>query len=87
VRYWKNAELAIQEYIVPAIEQCYRGKDQVQRDAAMRSCGIAAQTLILAAKDMGYDAYLESHGKVVTFCAPKLEPGTRKESIYHLSLS
>ncbi|MBC8317804.1 MAG: nitroreductase family protein, partial [Desulfobulbaceae bacterium] len=40
----------------PAIEQYYRGKDQVQRHAAMRSCGIAAQTLMLAAKSMGYDS-------------------------------
>jgi nitroreductase len=29
---------------------------QVQRDEAMRSCGIAAQTLMLAAKSMGYDS-------------------------------
>lgn len=55
-RYWKNAEQAVQDFIVPAIDQYYRGKDQVQRDEAMRSCGIAAQTLMLAAKDMGYDS-------------------------------
>ena len=41
---------------MPAIDQYYRGKDQVQRDEAMRSCGIAAQTLMLAAKSMGYDS-------------------------------
>ena len=28
----------------------------MQRDEAMRSCGIAAQTLMLAAKAMGYDS-------------------------------
>lgn len=28
----------------------------VQRDEAMRSCGLAAQTLMLAAKSMGYDS-------------------------------
>ncbi len=33
----------------------YEGKDQLQRDEAMRSCGIAAQTIMLAAKSMGYD--------------------------------
>ncbi|SHE21648.1 nitroreductase family protein [methanotrophic endosymbiont of Bathymodiolus puteoserpentis (Logatchev)] len=55
-RYWKNADQAVQDFIVPAIDQYYRGKDQVQRDEAMRSCGIAAQTLMLAAKDMGYDS-------------------------------
>jgi len=40
----------------PAIDDYYRGKEQVQRDEAMRSCGIVAQTLILAAKSMGYDS-------------------------------
>lgn len=34
----------------------YEGKKQLQRDEAMRSCGIAAQTLMLAAKSMGYDS-------------------------------
>jgi nitroreductase len=28
----------------------------VQRDEAMRSCGIAAQTIMLAAKSLGYDS-------------------------------
>ena len=28
----------------------------MQRDEAFRSCGIAAQTLMLAAKEMGYDS-------------------------------
>jgi nitroreductase len=55
-RYWKNAPKDVQEFILPAIDQYYRGKDQVQRDEAMRSCGIAAQTLMLAATSMGYDS-------------------------------
>lgn len=55
-RYWINAPKEVQEFIVPAIDAYYRGKDQVQRDEAMRSCGIAAQTLMLAAKSMGYDS-------------------------------
>ena len=38
------------------IDGYYRDKAQVQRDEAMRSCGIAAQTLMLAAKAMGYDS-------------------------------
>lgn len=41
---------------MPAIHQYYDGLDQVQRDEAMRSCGIAAQTLMLAAQSMGYDS-------------------------------
>ena len=56
VRYWKNAAVEVHEFMVPAIDGYYRGKEQVQRDEAMRSCGIAAQTLMLAAKSMGYDS-------------------------------
>ena len=41
---------------MPAIDQYYRDKPHVQRDEAMRSCGIAAQTLMLTAKTMGYDS-------------------------------
>jgi nitroreductase len=55
-RYWVNAPQEVQEFMLPAIDDYYRGKDQVQRDEAMRSCGIAAQTLILAAKALGYDS-------------------------------
>ena len=55
-RYWRNAPREVQEFIVPAIDNYYRGREQVQRDEAMRSCGIAAQTLMLSAKAMGYDS-------------------------------
>ncbi|VAV84170.1 Oxygen-insensitive NAD(P)H nitroreductase / Dihydropteridine reductase [hydrothermal vent metagenome] len=55
-RYWKDAPTEVQDFIVPAIDGYYRDKDDVQRDEAMRSCGIAAQTLMLAAKSMGYDS-------------------------------
>lgn len=55
-RYWKNAPQPVQDFVVPAIGQYYQGRDQVQRDEAMRSCGIAAMTLMLAAKEMGYDS-------------------------------
>ena len=56
VRYWANAGKAVQDWIVPAIDSYYRGREQVQRDEAMRSCGLAAQTIMLAAKAMGYDS-------------------------------
>jgi len=55
-RYWENAPKEVQEFILPAIDGYYRDKDQVQRDEAMRSCGIVAQTLMLSAKSMGYDS-------------------------------
>jgi nitroreductase len=55
-RYWKNAPEEVQGFLVPAIREYYEGKEQVQRDEAMRSSGIAAQTLMLAAKAMGYES-------------------------------
>jgi nitroreductase len=55
-RYWRNAEADVREGIVGAIGSYYSNREQVQRDEAMRSCGIAAQTLMLAAKAMGYDS-------------------------------
>jgi len=55
-RYWRNAPQPVRDYLVPAIQRYYEGREQVQRDEAMRSCGIAAQTLMLAAKAMGYDS-------------------------------
>lgn len=55
-RYWRNAPQPVQDFIVPAIGQYYAGREQVQRDEAMRSCGIAAMSLMLAAKEMGYDS-------------------------------
>ena len=56
IRYWANAPKEIQEFMLPAIDQYYQGRDQVQRDECMRSCGIAAQTIMLAAKSLGYDS-------------------------------
>ena len=55
-QYWKNATKEAQDFLVPAIGPFYEGKEQLQRDEAMRSCGIAAQTIMLAAKSMGYDS-------------------------------
>lgn len=54
-RYWKDAPKPVQDYLIPAIGQYYDGKESVQRDEAMRSCGMAAMTIMLAAKEMGYD--------------------------------
>jgi nitroreductase len=54
-RYWQNAPKPVQDFLVPAIGQYYSGNELVQRDEAMRSCGMAAMTIMLAAKEMGYD--------------------------------
>ena len=55
-RYWRNAAPEAREGILEAINAYYDGKEEVQRDEAMRSCGIAAQTLMLAATAFGYES-------------------------------
>ena len=54
-RYWVNAPKPVQDYLVPAIGHYYENNEQAQRDEGMRSCGMAAMTIMLAAKEMGYD--------------------------------
>ena len=55
-RYWREAPAEVAELLVNWMGPFYEGKDQLQRDEAMRSCGIAGQTIMLAAKAMGYDS-------------------------------
>lgn len=55
-RYWADAPEQVRDMLLGMLKNFYEGRDQVQRDEAMRSCGIAAQTLMLAAKGMGYDS-------------------------------
>lgn len=55
-RYWKDATPEVRDFLVPAIQQYYEGRETEERDECMRSCGIAAQTLMLAAKALGYDS-------------------------------
>lgn len=55
-RYWRNATKESREGILSAIETYYAGSEQVQRDEAIRSCGIAAQTIMLSATALGYDS-------------------------------
>lgn len=55
-RYWENAPKEAQDILVPMIKPFYDGKEWQQRDEAMRSVGIAAQTIMLSAKAMGYDS-------------------------------
>ncbi len=54
-RYWKNAPKAASDILVPMIGHYYVKNEQLQRDEGMRSCGMAAMTIMLAAKEMGYD--------------------------------
>lgn len=55
-QYWRNAPEDVRDYLVGAMGQYYTGREQVQRDECMRSGGIAAQTMMLAAKALGYDS-------------------------------
>jgi nitroreductase len=55
-RYWALAPQPVQDMIVPMLGQFYTDNPTLQRDEAMRSVGIAAQTLMVAAKAMGYDS-------------------------------
>ncbi len=55
-RYWKNAPDDIRNYLVSAIGNFYNDKPQLQRDEAMRSAGLIAQTIMLASKALGYDS-------------------------------
>jgi len=55
-RYWRDAPHDVAKALVPMMGPFYEGHKQLQRDEAMRSCGIAGQTLMLAAKAIGYDS-------------------------------
>lgn len=56
-RYWQNAPEDARHVLVPMIGNFYgNAGPQIQRDEVMRSGALAAQTLMLAAKAMGYDS-------------------------------
>ncbi len=54
-RYWSTAPPEVAGMMVQMMGM-YEGREQLQRDEALRSCGIAAQTIMLAAKAMGFDS-------------------------------
>ena len=55
-RYWQNAPQEVAELLVNWIGPFHEDREWLQRDEAQRSIGIAMQTLMLAAKAMGYDS-------------------------------
>jgi nitroreductase len=55
-RYWRNAPTPVRDAMVGMITRFYAESPQLQRDEAMRSCAFAAQTLMLAAQDLGYES-------------------------------
>jgi nitroreductase len=54
-RYWSDAPKEAQNVLIPMLTDFYQNKPLLQRDEAIRSCGMAAQTLMLTAKAIGYD--------------------------------
>ena len=55
-RVWEGAPEDVAQFMVGAIDGYYRDKPQVQRDEALRSCGLVAQTLMLAARGKDLDS-------------------------------
>lgn len=55
-RYWVNAPKEVADLLVGWMGPFHEGRDWLQRDEAQRSIGIAMQTLMLVAQDMGYQS-------------------------------
>jgi nitroreductase len=55
-RYWHEAPEEVRQTVVPAIRGFYADRPELQRDEALRSCSLAAMTLMLVAQGMGYDS-------------------------------
>lgn len=55
-RYWRHADADTRNMILPMLRGFYAGKPELQRDEALRTVGIVAQTIMLAAKSLGYDS-------------------------------
>ncbi|WP_417606031.1 nitroreductase family protein [Oceanimonas baumannii] len=53
---WRDAPADTRDLMLSMIHGFYARKPQLQRDEAIRSVGIAAQTAMLAASAMGYDS-------------------------------
>lgn len=55
-RYWRNLASDKQTYIVNLLTDFYADKPELQRDEAIRSAALTAQSLMLACKSLGYDS-------------------------------
>lgn len=55
-RYWKNAPQEVADLLVGWMGPFHEGREWLQRDEAQRSIGMAMQSMMLAAKGMGYDS-------------------------------
>ena len=55
-RYWKNAPQEVADLLVGWMKPFHEGREWLQRDEAQRSIGMAMQTMMLAAQDLGYQS-------------------------------
>ncbi|HEX8987366.1 MAG TPA: nitroreductase family protein [Rhodocyclaceae bacterium] len=55
-RYFEGADDKTKDWLLSSMHQFYNGREWLQRDDAVKSCAIAAMTLMLAAQEMGYDS-------------------------------
>ncbi|MHC4776796.1 MAG: nitroreductase family protein, partial [Planctomycetota bacterium] len=55
-RYWRNAPPQVADLLVNWMGPFHEGREWLQRDEAQRSIAMAMQTIMLAAKAMGYDS-------------------------------
>lgn len=55
-RYWANAPREVADLLVGWMGPFHDGREWLQRDEAQRSIGMAMQTLMLAAQELGYES-------------------------------
>lgn len=55
-RYCQAAPADIQDILLRSIDDYYTGNEPGERDEGMRSCSLAAMTMMLAAQELGYDS-------------------------------
>jgi nitroreductase len=55
-RYWRDAPKEVADMLVGWMGPFHEGREWLQRDEAQRSIGMAMQTIMLAAKSLGYDS-------------------------------
>ncbi|MCB1098755.1 MAG: nitroreductase family protein [Verrucomicrobiae bacterium] len=55
-RYWQHAPKEVADLLVGWMGPFHEGREWLQRDEAQRSIGMAMQTIMLAAKSIGYDS-------------------------------
>lgn len=54
-RYWRNAPKEVSEYVLGNFAP-YFSQPGIEREEGLRSCGMAAMSTMLLAKEMGYDS-------------------------------